>query len=74
VQLDYLELTNKMPEGRSAMQLRWHDPQPMAMLQHGGRIKMGEAPPLVPEHQAGDSQEAGHEKHSATQEFRLQSS
>ena len=55
------------------MQLRWHDPQPMAMLQHGGRIKIGEAPPLVPEQQAGDSQEAGREKQSATQEFRLQS-
>jgi hypothetical protein len=21
------------------MQPRWHDPQPMAMVQHGGRIK-----------------------------------
>ena len=28
------------------MQPRWHDPQPMAMVQHGGRIKPRDpAPP-----------------------------
>ena len=69
----YSELSVKMPEGRSAMQLRWHDPQPMAMLQHGGRMKVAEAPPLVPEPQAGDSLRAGREKWDESQESRLQS-
>ena len=55
------------------MQLRWHDPQPMAMLQHGGRMKVAEAPPLVPEPQASDSLNAGREKRAERQESRLQS-
>jgi hypothetical protein len=55
------------------MQLRWHDPQPMAMLQHGGRIKMGEAPPLVPEQQACDPPDGRRERPAESQESRLQS-
>jgi hypothetical protein len=35
-----------MPEGRIAMQPRWHDPQPMAMVQHGGRSKLPQSAPV----------------------------
>ena len=44
------------------MQPRWHDPHPMAMLQHGGRIKVGEPAPALDAQHTGDSQDARREK------------
>jgi hypothetical protein len=53
------------------MQPRWHDPQPMAMVQHGGRIKPTQAAsvsevgetaqshPIVGEHEREKPAETG---------------
>jgi hypothetical protein len=54
-----------------AMQRRWHDPQPIAMVQHGGRIKLREspsvptdtAPPQPAEREPGRAEPSGMDTH-----------